>query len=218
MSAAITLTDVSFIYPGSDFSFSCSHLEFPQNEVTLITGHNGSGKTTLSKLMCGILKSVTGRVDIFNRDTKNLTLGEVGKCVGYLFQEPTQQLFTPTVWREMTFVDEILGRTSNETERKALDLLEWFGLTGLKERSIYYLSRGEQQRLALCTLLMSGANFFILDEPTTGLDKNNRKQLYTLMDDLVARGKGFAVITHEGELIDKYAYSQVRLEKGKVIA
>lgn len=214
---AIDVSDLVFRYKKGNFALSCPNLEFSLGEFSLITGPNGSGKTTLSKLMCGILKPNQGQVRIYGRTTTTLSLGEIGGQVGYLFQDPSRQLFAGTVWKEMTFVHDLLGKEPEAVAVKALQLLERFGLTALKERSIYYLSGGEKQRLAICTILMGGAQFLILDEPTVGLDKHNRETLYEMLDDLAAEGKGIAVITHESELAQRYPMARrIRVEQGRV--
>jgi energy-coupling factor transport system ATP-binding protein len=218
MTAAIEIINVTYRYPKGGFVFSCPRLEFPAGEITLITGHNGSGKTTLSKLMCGILRPKEGELRIFGEPANDWPLGKIGSRIGYLFQDPSRQLFAATVWEELLFVDSILGRDQEAASRKAKRLLERFGLAPLAERSVYRLSRGEKQRLALCTILMGEAEYFILDEPTSGLDRGSRAKLCELMDDLVAMGKGLAVITHDKELIERYGMRNVRLEEGRVIA
>ena len=219
MTSAITLSDLVFHYRRGNFTLACSSLDFSLGELSLITGQNGSGKTTLSKLMCGILKPQHGELRVFGKATVSLSLGEIGRQVGYLFQDPSHQLFAGTVWKEMTFASDLLGKEQTSSAEKALALLERFGLAALRDRSIYYLSGGEKQRLALCTILMGGARFLILDEPTVGLDKQNRENLYTIINDLLAEGKGLAVITHENELIERYPEARrIKVENGQVLS
>jgi len=215
---AITMSDIIFHYPSGSFALSCPRLHFSQGELSLITGPNGSGKTTLSKLMCGIVKPVQGVVAIYGRPSLSLTLGQIGLQIGYLFQDPSRQLFAGTVWKEMTFVSELLGEDQTSITKKASELLERFGLLHLKDRSVYHLSGGEKQRLALCTILMGGPQFLILDEPTVGLDKANREILYEMIQDLSQEGRGLAVITHEKELIQRFSDARrIILDKGRVM-
>ena len=98
---AIALSDVVYRYSRGGFTLRCPALELAPGELTLITGPNGSGKTTLSKLMCGILRPQEGQVRIFGHPAEELSLGEIGGRVGYLFQNPSRQLFASTVWQEM---------------------------------------------------------------------------------------------------------------------
>ena len=217
MIPAISVSDLIFRYDKGDFLLTCPQLHFAQGELTLITGANGSGKTTLAKLISGILRPSQGQVQIYGQSTQSLSLGEIGKKLGYLFQDPSRQLFAGTVWREMTYVPHLLRQEQGPTDEKAHHLLERFGLGKLRERSTYYLSGGERQRLAICTILMGGATFLLLDEPTVGLDKQNRTILYGILDDLLLEGKGIAVITHENELIQRFSQApRVRVEGGQV--
>ncbi len=217
MTVAIAIKDLKYTYAQSGFTLNCPQLDLPAAKITLITGPNGSGKTTLSKLICGLLQPQQGEVRIFGAAANELSLGEIGRRVGYLFQNPAQQLVTANVWQEMIFVERLLKRDEAAAAQRAEALLERFGLAGLAKRGICRLSRGEKQRLALCTILMNGARFFILDEPTVGLDRTNRQLLYAALDELRAEGKGCAIISHEGELWDRYRDKQIRLEKGRVL-
>lgn len=217
MTVAISVTDLVFGYQKGNFTLSCPHLRLEQGKLGLITGANGSGKTTLAKLLCGILRPSGGSVQILGQATSELSLGEIGRQVGYLFQDPSRQLFAGTVWKEMTFVDHLLESEQGTSTKKAQDLLDRFGLGELKSRSTYFLSGGEKQRLALCTILMGEPRFLILDEPTVGLDKQNRVILYDILDDLLREGRGIAVITHENELIERFAGApQIKVERGQV--
>lgn len=215
---AIALSDVVYRYSRGGFTLRCPALELAPGELTLITGPNGSDKTTLSKLMCGILRPQEGQVRIFGHPAEELSLGEIGGRVGYLFQNPSRQLFASTVWQEMLFVPELLGEDLPRACGRAQELLVRFGLGELKERPVQVLSRGEKQRLAICTMLMGGAEFFILDEPTAGLDRTSREQLYRLLDELLAQGKGLAVISHSQELASRWRARRVRLAEGRVVA
>lgn len=212
----IALSHVVYSYPKGGFVFSCDEAEFPAGEVTLLTGPNGSGKTTLCRLLCGVLRPDKGYLLIDGEDATAWPLGRIGAHVGYLLQEPSRQLFRPTVFEELTFVPELLGRDPQETAAKAEALLAEFGLTRLKARSTLTLSRGEKQRLALAALLMGGAGFFILDEPTTGLDTDNRRILYDKIEELRERGAGFAVASHDRELLSQWP-RRLRLREGRVV-
>ncbi|MEX1378104.1 MAG: ABC transporter ATP-binding protein [Eubacteriales bacterium] len=213
----IQLKDILFAYHKSQFSIMCDNLELKAKEVTVFTGKNGSGKTTLLKLCCGILKPSKGSLYIDGEDAKKWSLGKIGGNIGYLFQEPSHQLFTATVWDEMTFIGRILEKDTDEIQKRAITLLKRFNLIDLIERSIYKLSRGEKQRLAIAAILMQDIRYLILDEPTTGLDKQNKVILYEMIDSLVNDGMGIAIISHNKELISRYKDRQIVVDKGKVI-
>lgn len=217
MTAAISVRDLFFQYPRSAFYLDIEFLTFHPGRVYVIHGKNGSGKTTLSKLLCGILRSEEGEIALFGKDLRHMNLGQIGEHVGYLFQEPAMQLFTATVKEEMTFVSDFRGENRENVKKRAEELLGRFQLEHLKERSVYRLSRGEKQRLALCAILMSGLRFLILDEPTTGLDEKNRKILYDMVDQLSREGIGVAIVSHSKELLRRYGERGVHVEGGKAV-
>ena len=213
----VRLQKAQFTYPKSQFKVICEDLELRAGETTLFTGKNGSGKTTLLKLCCGILRPDTGSLNILGEDAGKWPLGRIGKSIGYLFQEPSHQLFTATVWDEMTFVGSILGEGTDVLQERALSLLQRFNLIDLIERSIYHLSRGEKQRLAIAAILMQKISYLILDEPTTGLDKANRNTLYGFIDSMLNDGVGVAVITHDTQIISRYSGRRITMDNGRVI-
>lgn len=214
---AIKLLNARFTYPKNTFTVYCDMLCLNTGRITLVTGKNGSGKTTVLKLCCKILRPQIGSLYIFGEDAKKWPLGRVGQSIGYLFQEPSHQLFTATVWDEMTFIGGIKGNDSEKTKEKALKLLDRFNLLDFKERSIYRLSRGEKQRLALAAILMQDIRYLILDEPMTGLDAKNRNILYSQIESLSDKGIGIAVISHSGELISRYGENKIVVENGRVV-
>ena len=212
----IELRQVAYSYPKDGFTFTCEGAFFPAGQVRLLVGPNGSGKTTLARLMCGVLRPQRGQLLLGGEEANNWSLGRIGRQVGYLLQDPARQLFRPQVRQEMTFAGELLGRDPQETAERAEALLEEFGLLKLKERPVLTLSRGEKQRLALAALMMGGAGFFILDEPTTGLDRDNRRLLYQKIERLCERGVGFAIASHDRELIARWP-QRLHLREGRVV-
>ncbi len=215
---AITLKNISFQYPRNAFRFTAEEFTLKTGEICLVEGNNGSGKSTLLKLCAGILKCEGMGHTVFGNDATNFTLGQMGKYVGYLFQEPSKQIFTATVWDEMTFIGSVLDQNPDEIAKKAIELLDRFSLKHLAKRSTYRLSRGEKQRLALASILMQDIKYLMLDEPTTGLDVANRKTLYTIMDELVKSGLGIAVISHDTELFSRFPEARiVKVSKGGIV-
>lgn len=210
----ISLNGVAFEYPKSNFSLRAENVHFDRGEITLILGANGSGKTTLAKLMCGILKQTNGEILHGGENIKDFSLGKIGQKVSYLFQEPKKQLFTSNVWSEMTFVGQMLEQNMSDVTEKAQKLLEKFNLIKLRNRSIYRLSRGETQRLAIASLLMGDVEFLILDEPTSGLDKDNREILFNTLESLSQNAIGIAIVTHDKEVVERFGKNIVRLDKG----
>lgn len=217
MSGFIALKNLQFGYTKQKKVIRGISLEFSRQDFTFIIGPNGSGKTTLGKLIMGILKPQNGRILIDNIDNKSMSLGTVGKQVGYLFQNPERQIFASKVWDELAFPLELKGfdrQTINNTVGKAL---ETFQLTNLAQSFPFTLSQGEKQRLALASILINEPKFLILDEPTTGLDLERKKILSHILNKLNFDGIGIIAISHDEDFIEKHATRIIEMVGGEVV-
>ncbi|MFZ5969088.1 MAG: energy-coupling factor ABC transporter ATP-binding protein [Bacillota bacterium] len=172
---AITLNRVSFTYGKIENVIQNVEVSIQQNEFTAIIGDNGSGKTTLGKIMAGILKPSSGNTFIFDKNSREMTLGEIGTRIGYLFQNPEKQLFAASVEAEIGFALELKGYTKEQIKSIVDHMLDLFQLKDVRHSFPFYLSQGEKQRLALAAILADSPRYLILDEPTTGLDVQRKK-------------------------------------------
>ncbi|MCL2678355.1 MAG: energy-coupling factor ABC transporter ATP-binding protein, partial [Clostridiales bacterium] len=183
---------------------------------------NGSGKSTLAKLLAGIYKPGRGQVLLMGADTRKLTLGEIGQRIGYLWQKPEQQLFAHTVLEELLFVGRIKNPKQSAEERRAAEQaawrwLEYFEIAHLAERSGFFLSRGEKQRLALAAVVSQGVKYLVLDEPTSGLDEKRKDALIAILRKLqIENGVGMTVISHDQKFIRALAEREILLDRGEV--
>jgi len=210
----IQAQNLCFAYP----SFALQHINFALHagELLAITGANGSGKTTLGKLLCGLHKPASGAVLIHGESTANWRLGQFGQHVGYLFQEPARQIFAPTVLEELTFTQELRGSAKDESLARAHELLAQFELSHLAEQSTLTLSRGEQQRLALCGLLLNQPSALILDEPTTGLDPRRCDILANTLTQCMTRGVAIVLISHDTAFVQANATRELHMREGRL--
>lgn len=214
----ITLEQVSFAYGlKSPLVLTNIDLQLRQEEVTALVGPNGCGKTTLSKLMVGILKPAQGRVLVNGMDTKYTELSSLGKMIGYLFQEPERQLFAPTVREELSFVADLMGRKEDGARARVERLLERFQLRDLAGDFPFQLSRGEKQRLAIAAVMVNEPEYYVFDEPTTGLDELRRKDLSEIFNSFVASRIGMLIISHDKALVRRHAQRLIRLEGGRIV-
>ena len=215
--AYIQVKNLCYTYPKSRFSLEDISVELKSGCFTAICGKNGSGKTTLGKLLAGVLKPNGGSILIDGKDAAVLTLGERGRLLGYLFQNPAQQIFAPMVDEELCFIPRLLGWSEKEIAQRRTELTEFFGLAHLLENSTFYLSRGEKQRLALAGMLFLRPPFLLLDEPTTGLDEENRARLAEILRRLLEADIGMVVISHDRAFIDKFVDKElIMLSQGKL--
>lgn len=171
--------------------------EVPCGGFLLVTGPNGSGKSTLLSLCAGLLAPTAGDLAV------DADRGEIG----YLAHEPL-------VYRELTALEnlDLYGRLYHVPERRETigALLERFGLWEARHQRVGSFSRGMQQRLALCRVLLHGPELLLLDEPYSGLDSSAR----TLVDDVLAEAAGsktLVVASHEPEYVRPLATQALTL-------
>ncbi|KAF1083794.1 Nickel import ATP-binding protein NikO [Sporotomaculum syntrophicum] len=211
------MVQVGFSYPGqkkpllNDINFSI-HKE----GITALTGPNGVGKTTLSKLMVGILAPSTGHITLKGQNMSSMALAQIGRLVGYVFQNPEKQLFCPTVSEEIGFGLQNLELPEHEVQRLVKENLAYFELEHLAQNFPLQLSEGEKRRLAIAAVLVLEPELLVLDEPTTGLDAYRKHLLGECLLKLVASKRGVFMISHDSNFIDRYASRILILENGRL--
>lgn len=212
----IELKNIEFEYENGKKVFHNFSLDIDKNETTALLGPNGSGKTTLGKLMVGILKPKKGQVCIFNKDTYEMSLSEIGSRIGYLFQNPEKQFFTNTVYDELSFVLKIKGFNEEYIRDKVEEKLKLFHLKGLEKSSPFLLSQGEKQRLAIAAVLINEPEYLILDEPTTGLDNRRKEILLNILNKLKYEGIGMTIISHDEEFVGRISDRLIGVIRGEI--
>ncbi len=217
MTAGIQVNDLEYTYPKTSFAVSAPAFLLNQGECIALQGKNGTGKTTFGKLVSGLIKPVSGDILLDGESILNWSLGKIGSKVGYLFQEPSKQIFAPTVLEELTFVPKLLGVLQQEAEERALEMLNRFEMRDLENANTYVLSRGEKQRLAIAAMLLGGPKYLVLDEPTTGLDERRRKILQDTLRSLKADNIGILLISHDDSFVEKLSDSVIHMDGGVLV-
>jgi energy-coupling factor transport system ATP-binding protein len=212
----IHVEGVSFGYTKSEMVIKNLNLDVRGEMCTAIIGPNGGGKTTLGKLMAGILKPLKGKVLVDGLNTREVELCLIGEKIGYLFQEPERQIFAPSVKEEIAFAMEIKGVEQAVIESKVETALKSFQLKELEDAFPFKLSRGEKQRLAIAAIMVNNPSFFILDEPTTGLDVERKGILSSLLHNLLGNGIGMVIISHDLTFVGKHAQRIISFNGGEV--
>ncbi|GAB6101348.1 ABC transporter ATP-binding protein [Thermococcus atlanticus] len=187
------------------------------NEIVALVGPNGSGKTTLAKHLNGLLKPTKGEVIVDGLNTKEHSVAELSRIVGYVFQNPEHMFFEESVFREVAFGPRNLGLGGDEVEERVRWALEKVNLEGYEDRTPYSLSGGEKQRLAIACVLSMKPKYLVLDEPTTGLDEKSAESVRDIIRSLHREGHGILLITHEMDLVLELARRVVLLHGGKKI-
>lgn len=205
-------------YPQGAFALRGVDLTVREGEFVAIIGQNGAGKTTLTRHLNGLLKPTAGDVRIGGRSIKDMTAAQVSRTVGYVFQNPDEQLFCNTVEEELRFGPGNVGIAGEKLDQRVEEILQDIGLTRYREVWPKYLTKGERQRLALASVVAMDPAVLIVDEPTTGLDWLESLQimdyLKKLHDD---RGKTVLIITHDMNIVSLYARRVVVMAGGCVV-
>lgn len=220
----ISIENVSFRYAGAETqSVSSLNLRVPKRECVLICGPSGSGKTTVARLIGGLIPrffggKLTGSLKLNGKDMRNMTVEEITSTVGSVFQDPRSQFFTTDTTSEMAFTCENMGVPRDEMlDRIALSSYV-LDVSGLLERSIFDLSSGERQHVAIGSVHAYSPPILVFDEPTSGLDGLNLKRVSNLIRSLADDGRVVFVITHDCELVMGYCTRAIQLVDGELSA
>jgi energy-coupling factor transporter ATP-binding protein EcfA2 len=215
---SVSVQGLGFSYNGQPALEEVS-LEIRQGEFVALMGRNGAGKTTLLKQLVGLLKPDHGQVRITDpstrtaMDTRQASIEEIIRVVGYVPQNPSALLFNDTVRQEMDFTRRGHGLPPDDYG----SLLETLSLTGYVDRYPRDLSVGERQRVALASILVANPQILLLDEPTRGLDYQQKEVLSAFLQQEKARGRTIVMSTHDVELVATCADRVVLLGDGHIV-
>ena len=213
--SVITVKNLSYSY-GDIPALININLEIKAGEFIAIVGENGSGKTTLVKQFNNLLMPAHGEVIILGKNTRTCTIAELAHHVGLVFQNPDHMFFADTVREEVAFGLTNLGIT--DTRIKIDTALENARLLHTGDLYPRWLSRGERQRLAIACVIAMEPSIIILDEPTTGLDGNEARQVMEILKDFQLRGHTVIIITHNREIALHCADRIITMDKGTIVS
>jgi energy-coupling factor transport system ATP-binding protein len=195
---------------GSPPALAGIDLTIHRGDFVALVGHNGAGKSTLARVIAGLLKARKGTVRYGDRRRLR-----PGSGVGMVFQDPTAQLLCDTVEQEVTLGPRNLRRRDPGPVDAALAATD---LSAFRDRAVYGLSLGEQQRLTVAAVLSMTPDFVILDEPTVGQDWAHMDRFMDAMRRLNEAGSTILLITHDVTLVERCATRVVVLDGGRVVA
>ncbi|MGH9869257.1 MAG: ABC transporter ATP-binding protein [Candidatus Polarisedimenticolia bacterium] len=187
-------------------------------ERLVIIGANGSGKTTLARHLNGLIAPTGGRVMWMGRDVRSLTARQRAREIGFVFQNPDHQIFAPTLLEEAVFGPLQQGVAPALAREQAGRALAAVGLEALEEADPFTLTKGERQRLAVASALACEPSLIVLDEPTTGLDLRQQRDLMALLDRLQEQGHALVIITHALWLVDDRTHRVALMSRGRLVA
>ena len=218
---ALKLEELTFTYPNSSQSALRSvSLDFPEGAFTVVCGRSGCGKTTLLRCLKRELTphgQMEGRIWVEGRAQASLSPAQSAQTVGFVMQNPENQVVTDTVWHELAFGLENLGLPSTVIRRRVAETAHFFGMNGWYEREVHTLSGGQKQILNLAAILALQPRVVVLDEPTAQLDPIAAKEfLQALRRIHVELGLTVIVSEHRLEEVFPLADQAVYLEGGQV--
>lgn len=215
---AISLEDLHFTYTGDGAAaLRGVSLEVPAGQHVAIIGANGSGKSTLVKHLIGLLRPQRGAVRLFGEDTAARTVGEMARTVGFAFQSPEHQIFSPTVREEVAFGARNLGLRGAELDARVDETLAQFGLHACERHPPAVLSFSLRRLVALASIASMRAPILALDEPLVGLDGLWRRRVIAWLAAHHAAGGTVVMVTHHMRLAAK-CDRVVVMGAGQVIA
>lgn len=215
----IDIADLHHLYGDHHDALQGVTLHIARGEFIALIGKNGAGKTTLAKHLNGLLKPTAGTVTIAGMDTREHSVGEVSRSVGYVFQNPDHQIFCPSVREEVAFGLRTIGGLSEaEIESRAIAALATVGLEKEADRHPFTLGKGERQKLAVASVLARAPEVLVIDEPTTGLDREGGQAMMDVIRTLHAKGHTIIIITHDMQLAADHAERVIVLAEGRVLA
>lgn len=206
--------------------FQVEHITFSyQNQIALkdisltihageriaILGANGSGKSTLLKILDALYFPQRGTVRAFGEALTEAAMQDEARAfafrrrVGLVFQDPEAQLFSPTVWDEVTFAPLHLGLPKSEVIERAEWAMELLNLTKLRDRAPHRLSGGEKKKVALASVLSLRPDVWLLDEPTASLDPRSQSRLLDFIGELTREKKTIITATHDLDIVEEIA-------------
>lgn len=223
---SIKIEHVSFSYmvktPNEVKALDDVSFEIKDNSITALIGHTGSGKSTLIQTLNALMIPSEGQIQvddflITNNPRKNKNIKALRRHIASIFQFPEYQLFEETVLKDVAFGPRNFGFKLDEATSKAKEALKLVGLDeSYYERSPFELSGGERRKVAIAGILAIDPDILILDEPTAGLDYHASNEVMELVKEMHEKGKTIILVTHDMDLVYRYASKVFFIDKGKI--
>ncbi|HHY37346.1 MAG TPA: cobalt ECF transporter T component CbiQ [Clostridia bacterium] len=215
---AIRITDLHFTYPDGNVALRGVTLAIPVGARAALLGANGAGKSTLLLHTNGLYVPQKGSVRILDTLVADNTKHVVRSLVGLVFQDPDDQVFSATVWRDVAFGPTNQGLAPEEVSRRVDTALAATETVHLSTRRPHRISLGEKKRVAIAGVLAMQPEILVLDEPTAFLDPRSRTAVMSVVTLFNERGKTVVIATHDVDLAFEWATHVFILEKGVVVA
>ncbi len=222
MNNKIQINNINFSYSGKGKQLDNINLNISDGECCVIIGGSGCGKSTLTRIINGLIPSffqgnLSGEVFINSKNLKKLSSWEIGSLVGNVFQDPRSQFFSNEVAGEIAFGCENLGLTHKEIVNRVNESSEKMNIKSLLNTSIYTLSYGMRQGVAICSANAMHPEIYVFDEPSANLDLNATYKFAKLIKSLKDEGKTIVIVEHRLFYLKGIADKYVFMKDGKII-
>jgi len=211
----VELEHVHFRYPDGFEALHGVDLRIGAGEKVALVGPNGAGKSTVMLHLNGTLRPVHGSVRVAGMVVGKDTIRRVRSQVGLVFQDPDDQLFSPTVFDDVAFGPLHMGLAAAEVHRRVERALAAVGMAGFEHRVPHRMSLGQRKRVALATVLSMDPSILVFDEPSAGLDPRGRRELIGLLRSL---DQTTLVSTHDMRLVAEVFPRTIVMDGGIVVA
>lgn len=213
----LVIKNVSFSYPGDFLAVDNISMEIKGGENVAIVGQNGAGKSTTVKMMNGLLKPTKGDIFVGDMNTKDYTTAQVSKYVGYVFQNPDDQIFHATVDEEVRFGPKYMKLDPEEENRRVEFALKLTGMDAFKEENPMNLPLSMRKFVTIAAVIAMDTDIMIFDEPTAGQDIEGNKRLGEILKVLHEKGKTVITISHDMEFVVENFDRVIVMAKKKVV-
>ena len=205
----VNAEQVSYSY-GDSRGIQGVSFTLPEGENLAVLGANGAGKTTLLLCIAGLLK-FRGDVTVNHLNVRDRG-EEVRRMMGFVFQDPDDQIFMPTVFEDVAFTLRLRGANDEEIKKKVSDVLSMLGMKGFEEREPHHLSYGEKRKVCVAGAIVHSPLLLLLDEPTAGLDPRSRRELGEILNRLDST---LIIATHDVEFAKSLCGRALVLSEGR---
>lgn len=216
----IEAQDVSYTYDGnSERALDGLNLKIRRGSKVAFMGGNGSGKSTFFLCLNGIRRPDSGKIRIDGKEIEYTRKGllEVRSRVGIVFQEPDDQLFSASVYEEISFGILNMGADEETARREVESVIEELEITPFQDRPAHALSGGQKKQVAIADILVMHPEVMILDEPAAALDPKHTRKVQQIVDRLTAKGITVLMATHDIDYACSWADEIVLMHEGRVL-
>jgi energy-coupling factor transport system ATP-binding protein len=216
----IHVEDLIYRYPDGTLALDGINLAIQEGDLMALIGQNGSGKTTLSKCLNGLFKPTEGQITVDGLDTRHTSITQMAKRVGYVFQNPDHQLFNSSVWDEVAYGPRNIQLPKDEVRERVEEALEVVRMPEQHyQEHPFFLTKGLRQRVAIASILALRPRAIIVDEPTTGQDIRQSREIMEFLVRLhEEQGHIIIIITHDMPIVASYTRRVVAMGGGKIVA